>query len=248
MPGVGPAQRAQGRDGDEQVADLQRAQGEHGGSPVVRHAAPVPAVRPSDPARFAGLRAIGARCALPCRRTIDGAALRRAMRPPHAGTSPPDRPDARRRRRPRRSRWPRTSSRPRRPADHAGAIGGSEAEFARGRITLPPGAFGLRAVIGSEHRPRSRRRRSAVRLIGRVDRARAVADELPDDHSRADRRGGSPAAQRPELTDGVRRTLMMPAAPCASSTRCAGRSAELNVVAENRRARYYPARSPRLSD
>jgi hypothetical protein len=50
--GMGPAQRAQGRHGDEQVADLQRAQREEGGSPVallVAHAAPVPGPRPPDP-------------------------------------------------------------------------------------------------------------------------------------------------------------------------------------------------------
>ena len=51
---VGPAQRAQRGNGDEQVADLQSAQGEDGGSgvvrPVVRHRDPVPALRPPDPA------------------------------------------------------------------------------------------------------------------------------------------------------------------------------------------------------
>ena len=55
MRGVGAAQRPQGRYRDEQVADLQRAQDEKGGSPVVRHAAPVPAPGPSDPARASEL-------------------------------------------------------------------------------------------------------------------------------------------------------------------------------------------------
>ena len=94
--GVGPAQRPQGRNRDEQVADLQRAQGEKGGSPVVRHAAPVPAVSPPDPAALLrGCGRIGARCAQAVVAARSTGLIPRTL---SAGTGPTRRRTTRRRR------------------------------------------------------------------------------------------------------------------------------------------------------